>query len=128
MTNPNCPQCRELFKEGVCEGYDTELVLIPQVQTDEHLFRIIWSTKDSKITFGEMLMGKDISQTVDFNLDIKNQSLNNNNMLIKLNSISKIGGTPSFFIDDGIEIKCIQIPKIDIKEIIKKEIERNFII
>tara|TARA_R110000744_G_scaffold22731_4_gene57967 strand:+ start:1177 stop:1578 length:402 start_codon:yes stop_codon:yes gene_type:complete len=124
ITNPNCTQCKKLFSEGVCDGYDTELVLIPQVQTDEHLFRIIWSTENPKLTFQEMLMGNKLTQKVDFNIDTTAKEKHNLDMLEKLNSIEPIAYTPMFFTDDGIEIKSIKIPQLDIKNLIKMNMEK----
>lgn len=124
ITNPNCTQCKKLFMEGVCDGYDTELVLIPQVQTDEHLFRIIWSTENPKLTFQEMLMSNEITQLVDFNIDITDKVKNNFDMINKLNAIDQIIQTPMFYIDDGIQIKSIKIPELDIKNLIKNNMEK----
>ena len=124
VTNPNCPQCKQLSELGACDGYDKELVLIPKTPTDEHLFRIIWSTEDNHKTFKEMLTGKKLSQKIDFNFDTSSKEKHNLDMLNKLNSIEPISYTPMFFVDNGVEIKAIKIPKLDIKDLIKINMEK----
>jgi len=121
VTNPNCNQCRQLAQQGVCE-HEKEIVLIPQVQTDIYLFRMIWSSLDSNSTFKDMLLGKDIAEQVTDRCT-KEQEENNMKRLEELHKIKPLTHTPMFFVDNGIEIVSVDIPQPNIKELIAQAME-----
>ena len=108
VTNPNCPQCKQLSELGACNGYDKEL----------------FNTDKENSDIKEMLTGKKLSQKIDFNSDTSSKEKHNLDMLNKLNSIEPISYTPMFFVDNGVEIKAIKIPKLDIKNLIKINMEK----
>ena len=121
VTNPNCNQCRQLVQQGGCE-YEKEIVLIPQVQTDIYLFRMIWSSKDVNGTFKSMLLGEDVSSRV-CDVDTKEQEEYNMKRLEELHKVKPLTHTPMFFVDNGTDIVSVDIPQPDIKELIAQAME-----